>query len=100
MMIERIEKKLNQAFMAGHIQVINESHGHHVPAGSQTHFNVVVVDAAFAGLSRVRRHQHVYGLLEEEMTSGVHALALHLYTPEEWQSDQRVPGSPVCQGRR
>ncbi len=101
MMIERLETKLAQAYPAGHVQVVNESDGHHVPAGSQTHFKVVIVDTVWAGLSRVRRHQQIYGLLADELASGVHALALHLYTPEEWQADQQqVPGSPLCKGRR
>ena len=54
--------------------------------GDGRHFQAVVVSAAFAGLSRVRRHQHVYQVLGDQMRDeAVHALSLNTLTPEEWQ---------------
>ncbi len=98
---KRMQAQLQQCFPgAEHMEVINESSGHQVPVGSETHFKVCLVDAGFAGLSRVQRHQKVYTALAEEMQSGLHALALHLYVAEEWQQIQSAPASPVCQSRR
>lgn len=94
---ESIEDKLQRAFQPAHLSVNNESEGHNVPIGSETHFNVVVVSAAFGGKRLVQRHQAVYAALSDEMNGGVHALALHTYTPEEWR-DAEVQASPPCLG--
>lgn len=94
-----IQTKLTQAFAPLHLQVENESHRHSVPVNSETHFKVVLVSPAFSGKSLVARHQSVYGLLRPELSAGVHALALHLYTQEEWQGKQETaPDSPNCRG--
>jgi acid stress-induced BolA-like protein IbaG/YrbA len=47
------------------------------------HFEAVVVAAAFAGLTPVRRHQMVYAALGEAMKEAVHALSIRTLTPEE-----------------
>lgn len=79
-----------------HLELLNESHMHAGPA-TDSHFKLVLVSEAFNGLRAVARHQKVYALLAEELAGPVHALALHLYTPEEWQTAS-VPASPMCQG--
>lgn len=97
-MQQKIVDCLHRGLVLSHLDVINESSGHNVPAGSETHFKVVAVSAAFAGLSAVRRHQAVYQLLQEPLASGVHALALHTYTPGEWVERGAAPESPACRG--
>jgi BolA protein len=94
----RIEAKLRSLFDPQHLEVTNESANHHVPKGSETHFKVLVVTRNFEGKPLVQRHRMVYSLLEQEMKEGVHALALHTYTPEEWVVYQGDRKSPVCQG--
>lgn len=79
-----------------HLELINESHMHAGPA-TDSHFKLILVSDAFNGLRAVARHQKVYALVAEELAGPVHALALHLYTPEEWKSAE-VPASPRCQG--
>jgi len=49
------------------------------------HFEMRVVSRAFAGKSRVARHQMVYAALGELMREAVHALALQTFTPDEWR---------------
>ena len=93
-----IEKKLIEAFKPGHLQVLNESHRHSVPANSETHFKVTLASNDFEGQRLVARHQSVYRVLSEELQSGVHALALHLYTPGEWVDQGAAPDSPQCLG--
>lgn len=79
------------------LQLLNESHMHAGPA-TDSHFKLVMVSDAFDGKRAVARHQMVYALLAEELKSPVHALALHLYSPQEWAANQSVPASPNCQG--
>lgn len=90
--------RLQAAFPLEHLEVINESNNHGVPPGSETHFKLVVVSTAFAGLRSVARHQKIYGLLSDEMPKGLHAIALHTYTPEEWAASGNAPASPNCLG--
>jgi BolA protein len=81
------------------LDVINESHMHNVPAGSESHFKLVVVSEAFAGQSLIARHRTVNKLLAAQLEGGVHALSMHTYTPEEWQErGGEVPESPPCLG--
>ena len=93
-----IESKLDSALSPSHIQVIDESHTHNVPEGAESHFKVTLVSSAFDSMMPVKRHQKVYGLLNEELAGSVHALALHLNTPEEWCTIETSPVSPNCLG--
>ncbi|WP_411871860.1 BolA family protein [Vulcanococcus limneticus] len=50
--------------------------------GGGDHLSVSVVSASFAGLSRVKQHQLVYGALRSELASeAIHALALNTSIP-------------------
>ena len=90
---------LNVAFVGAYIDVTNESHMHSVPAGSESHFKVVLVSDSFAGKRLVQRHQLIYGVLAEQLAGPVHALALHTYTSEEWaEKNGNAPTSPNCLG--
>jgi BolA family transcriptional regulator, general stress-responsive regulator len=93
-----IEKKL-QALEPTFLAVENESHRHAVPPDSETHFKVTLVSSRFEGLMPVKRHQQIYALLADELSGPVHALALHLYTPDEWATRGGArPDSPDCRG--
>jgi BolA protein len=91
-----IESRVRNALPLQHLEVLNESHMH--SAGQDTHFKMVAVSPAFTGLRPVARHQKIYALLADEMSQGLHALALHLYTPEEWAGMEGAPASPACRG--
>ena len=94
-----IEQKLATQFSPDYMEVVNESYMHSVPENSETHFKVTLVSGAFSEMRKVQRHQTLYGLLSAELAGPVHALALHLYTPEEWQQRQQsAPDSPNCLG--
>ena len=96
-----ILEKLTQTFKPSFLSVENESHRHNVPAHSETHFKVIMVSNVFDGMRAVARHQKVYALLQEQLDGGVHALALHLFTSEEWQVKQQTGAefaSPNCRG--
>nr|WP_101749172.1 BolA/IbaG family iron-sulfur metabolism protein [Endozoicomonas acroporae] len=98
-MKENIIDKLNESLQNDLIDVTNESHLHNTPPGSESHFKVVIVSEAFEGKMPVKRHQMIYGLLADELREQIHALALHTYTPVEWQTrNQTAPTSPDCRG--
>jgi len=96
---QEIEQQLQQQLSPLHLEVLNESHQHSVPPNSETHFKVILVSAAFDGKRKVARHQQVYAALAAQLEGPVHALALHTYTPAEWQQrQQEAPASPQCLG--
>ncbi|PHS72338.1 MAG: BolA family transcriptional regulator, partial [Porticoccus sp.] len=38
-------------------------------------------------------------LLSDELAGGVHALVLHIFTPDEWREQKCAPSSPDCMGK-
>ena len=98
-MQQTIENKIIEALKPMHLEVIDESHMHSVPEGAQSHFKVVVVSETFSGQGLVARHRMVNALLREQFNQGLHALALHTMTPEEWfAKGGSAPESPPCLG--
>ncbi|QBZ82550.1 DNA-binding transcriptional regulator BolA [Hydrogenovibrio crunogenus] len=93
---QQIENKINGAFDVTFMQMENESHMHSGPA-QESHFKLTLVSPAFEGMNKVKRHQAVYKALAEEMPL-FHALALHTYSPSEWEEKPTVAASPLCQG--
>lgn len=96
---QKIEALMQQNFQLSHMELMNESHMHSVPENSETHFKLTIVSEDFEGKRKVARHQMIYALLNELMQEGLHAIAIHSYTPEEWQAvKQTSPDSPNCMG--
>jgi len=52
--------------------------------GDGAHFEALVVSPAFAGLTRIRRHQLVYAALGDRMREEIHALSMKTLSPDEW----------------
>lgn len=93
-----LEQKARRELAPAFLEIVNESHMHSGPVGD-SHFRLTAVAERFAGMGRVRRHQLLYRLFADELAGGVHALALHLYTPWEWRErGQDIPPSPDCRG--
>ncbi len=67
------------------LELVDDSAAHagHAGARSGAHFNLRIVSARFAGLSRIARHRLVYDALRPWMAEGVHALAIDARTPAE-----------------
>ncbi|WP_198372259.1 BolA family protein [Roseomonas rosulenta] len=84
---QRIQALLQAAFAPAEVIVQDDSASHagHAGArpGGQTHYSVTVIAPAFAGQSRVARSRAVHEVLAAEFSTGLHALALRLMTPEE-----------------
>ncbi|WP_432695926.1 BolA family protein [Marinobacterium sp. YM272] len=93
-----IEKRLKAGLELVEYRLENESHMHSGDR-TDTHFKLVAVSSAFEGKRLVQRHQLIYGLLSDLMQNPIHALAMHLHTPSEWEKQQGfVPASPNCMG--
>ncbi len=58
--------------------------------GDGHHFEAVVVSDAFAGKSRVQRHQLVYQTLGDRMREEIHALSIKTYTSQEWENSRKM----------
>lgn len=94
-----IQTKLESALDTSLLEITNESHMHSVPANSETHFRVVVVCEDFNGKPLLARHRLINKLLADELSGGVHALALHTFTADEWSSrGESAANSPACRG--
>ena len=63
--------------------------------GDGAHFEALIVSPAFAGLSRVRRHQLVYAALGDRMREEVHALSMTTLAPDEWAARKAQSGNPA-----
>lgn len=73
---ESIQQGIAQGMSTAHLSV----------SGDGQHFEAIVVSDAFAGKSRIQRHQLVYQTLGDRMKGEIHALSMKTYTPEEWES--------------
>ncbi len=79
MNIATIKEKLEQAL------VLDEC----IVKGENGNFEVIAVGAIFAGLSRIKKQQTIYGPLTDEITSNaIHALTIKAFTPDEWQKQK------------
>lgn len=94
----RIEQQLSQQLNPSWLEVIDESHQHNVPAGAESHFKLVIVSDHFDGLGLLQRQRRVNAILAYEFNQGLHALAMHCYNTEQWQSRGGAPASPACLG--
>ena len=94
-----IKDKIITSLRPQYLEVINESHMHNVPPGSESHFKIVVVCDQFDGVNRVRRHQKVNTILSSELKNDIHALSLQIMTASEWEAKGgEVMASPNCMG--
>lgn len=96
---KRLHDALSKALLPVHMTIEDESANHRRP-GVETHFTVLAVSEKFQALSRLARHRLVNNLVEDEFNTGLHALSLHLYTPEEWNKrGNPTPTVPRCHNK-
>ena len=84
---EAIRQKLTVAFQPSRLEIEDDSARHHGHAGArpggESHFNVTIEAAAFAGAAKVARQRMVYRALAEELAGPLHALSLKALAPGE-----------------
>jgi BolA protein len=82
-----IRDKLTDAFQPTRLEIEDDSsrHAGHAGArpGGESHFNVTIESAAFAGAAKVARQRMVYRALAEELAGPVHALSVKALAPGE-----------------
>jgi acid stress-induced BolA-like protein IbaG/YrbA len=71
---EQIQQMIQQGLPGARAEVLSDDN---------THFEAIVIAAAFAGKRSLQRHQMVYRTLGEFMGREIHALSLRVLTPEE-----------------
>ncbi len=81
-MLRRLE-----SLVSSQIELVDDSeahrgHGGHNPAG-ESHFNLRIESAAFAGKSRVERQRLVHHALGDLLDERVHALSIRATAPGE-----------------
>ncbi len=85
--LDGIRDKLNAAFAPTRLEIEDDSARHSGHAGSrpggESHFNVTIESAAFAGEGKVARQRMVYRALSEELAGPVHALSVKALAPGE-----------------
>ena len=97
--MEVIQQKLVSELNPLHLEVVNESDNHNVPAGSESHFKVVIVSDEFEGDRLIQQHRKVNRILADELKNDIHALAIHTYNPQQWRDRHGdEPMSPPCLG--
>ncbi|WP_375699566.1 BolA family protein [Pseudophaeobacter sp. TrK17] len=76
-----MEQRLQEAFTPTELEVVDDSNSHIGHAGhdgsGESHFNVRIRAAAFAGQNRVQQHRAVHRALGD-IVPRIHALALDI----------------------
>jgi acid stress-induced BolA-like protein IbaG/YrbA len=63
--------------------------------GDGSHFQATVIGDCFEGKSMVQQQKMVYAVLNEHINSGaIHALTIKTYTPEKWETAQKLQIGP------
>ena len=79
---DEIRERLERAFRPTVLEVVDDSERHRGHAGyregGESHFNVRIRAAAFAGMSRIERHRAVHRALGADLVGRIHALALDI----------------------
>lgn len=79
---QEIRTRLQAAFDPGTLDVVDDSERHRGHAGyregGQSHFNVTIRAAGFAGKSRIERHRAVHSALGPDLVGRIHALSLDI----------------------
>lgn len=58
--------------------------------GDGRHFETIIISHDFAAKSSLQRQREVYALVTEQLNDGsLHALTMKLYTPEEWNKNEK-----------
>ena len=91
----QIINTLSTSMNLSSLKIINESFMHNVPAGSESHFKIVVVTDDFNNLSIIKRHQLIYKTLDNLMNK-IHALSIHAFNEEEFKLNPVILDSPEC----
>ena len=89
-------KSLVAGFAPIHIRLDDISYQHAAGPGAESHFYLELVSVEFSKQSLLARQRQVNTVLKP-LAGSYHALAMRLYTPEEWQQLKGEPQpAPQC----
>lgn len=77
----KIQLSNDSTLHAGHLEAPNTQSG--VGFAGDTHYKLFIVSELFDGVSRIDRQRMVMNLLKDEFNSGLHALEIRAYSPNE-----------------
>lgn len=84
---ERIISLLTKEFQPSFMELRDDSakHAGHSGAspGGETHYELVIISEKFKEMTKIRRHQAIYGILDGEFKNGLHALSIKAMEPGE-----------------
>jgi BolA protein len=84
---DAIQTKLTSAFAPTCLEIEDDSARHEGHAGArpggESHFNVTIESAAFAGAAKVARQRMIHRALAEELAGPLHALSIKALAPGE-----------------
>jgi BolA protein len=84
---DRIIALLNKGLSPTNLTLLDNSASHAGHAGArpegETHYQLIIESPAFAGKTKIQRHQAIYALLADEFKTGLHALMITAKTPGE-----------------
>lgn len=82
---DEIRTKLEAALAPEVLDVVDDSESHRghggYQEGGESHYNLRIRAAGFAGKSRIQRHRMVHAALGPDLIGRIHALALDLDVP-------------------
>ena len=91
----QIEELCTKALNFDFIIIENESHLHSSSQNAESHFKLILVSNDFLNMSLIKRHKHIYKILNEIMPK-IHSLAIHAFTEEEFKNNTVNTNSPDC----
>jgi acid stress-induced BolA-like protein IbaG/YrbA len=77
---QQVAEIIEAALSGSHAMVTSEDN---------VHFEAIVVAPAFIGKKPIQRHQMVYSTLGTAVGKEIHALALQVFTPDEYTRQGR-----------
>lgn len=87
----RIISLLTQEFEPSLLELRDDSARHAGHSGAspngETHYDLTIISEKFAGMSKVKRHQAIYRVLDAEFKNGLHALSIKAMQPDESAKD-------------
>jgi len=86
---DKIKEKLTEELHPEFLEITDESEKHkgHTGwrTGGETHFAVTIVSKRFSRMPRLTRHRLVLEILQEERSTGIHALSISAHAPGEFK---------------
>ena len=79
MNLQEIKNRLNNHFSGDKVEAFDSR-------GTGDHFSVIIISNKFNDLPLVERHQMIYNIFKQEITTTIHALQIQTYTYHEWKN--------------